>query len=409
MNNIRYERVKIGDLTAYPGNARTHNLDVIKESLQTHGQYRPLVVQESTGYVLAGNGTREAAASLGWEHIDIGVVDVDDDQARRIVLVDNRSNDLAGYDDQALADLLTEVEGELTGTGFTDDDLNSLLATLGPGGFSHDELGMVIKVPTDPTTKTGDLIEMGPHLLYCGDCHMWSAMLQQDEVAYERADMIWTDPPYLIAYQTGLSQDEAKKLHRRTDGKEVANEDMSPEMAYKFRMDTALLVYNMLKAGGVYYMHVPPGPDQAMWIHAMELNHLLPRQVIQWVKDQFVFGRSDYHYRSEPILYGWREGAAHQWNGGRSQDSVWEFDRPKRSKDHPTIKPVELAMKAIENSSTPGEVVLDPFAGSGTILPACMQTGRRALMLELDPGYCDVIVERWERLTGEPITRRSWK
>lgn len=400
---IERKRISIADLRPYPGNARRGNLDVIKESLQAHGQYRAIVVQESTGYVLAGNHTMLAAKELGMDALDCDVYDCDDEQAKRIVLVDNRSNDLAEYDNQALADLLTELDS-LEGTGFTDQDLNSLLASLGPGHFSHDELNMVIKVPVNPVTKPGDYIQLGPHELYCTDAVdpdntvLWN--FQQAE-----CDAVWTDPPYLISYQVDMTPEEARARHRRTDGKEITNESMSEDDAIQFRIAAAKLIDRSLKPGGPFYVFVPPGPDQADWINALTMVGIRPRQVLQWVKDQFVFGRSDYHYRSEPILYGWKTGEAHVWEGDRSQDTVWECDRPKRSKDHPTIKPVDLAIKAIENSTRAGDTIFDPFAGSGTILTACMQTGRRAVMCEIDPAYCDVIIERYERLSGEKAKR----
>lgn len=397
-SKIRSARVKVEDLKTYPGNARRGDLDVIKESLETHGQYRSIVVQESTGYVLAGNHTWMGMKDLGWDECDVDFIDVDEDQARKIVVVDNRSNDLAEYDNQALADLLSEMD-TLEGTGFNDKSLAELLASLGPGGFKKAELDMVIKLPPEAVTQRGEVIRMGAHWLFCCD----SLNTELDVTA----DMVWTDPPYLIEYQVDLTPEEAQQLHRRTDGKEIANEKLTPTEAYAFRNAAAALIKRSLGVGDSYYLFVPPGPDQADWINALDANDLRPHQILQWVKDQFVFGRSDYHYRSEPILYGWKPGAAHDFYGGRGHDSVWEFDRPKRSADHPTIKPVELAIRAVENSSSKGQVVFDPFAGSGTILTACMQTGRRAVMAEIDPCYCDVIIERYERLSGEKVIRNA--
>lgn len=394
---IRYDRVPIDSVRPYPGNARRGSIPAIRESLRIHGQYRPIVVQESSTEILAGNHTWLAAKAEGWESIDIGIVDVDDEQARKIVLADNRTNDLAVYDDQALADLLAELD-TLDGTAFDQASVDALLATLGPGGFKKAELEQVIKLPNNPRTRPGEVITLGAHKLYCDDFMLVGSCCE--------ADMVWTDPPYGVAY-FNTTEDHMASENHRTDGKGIANEDLSPEELYRFRHSTASALHSILRPGGAYYLHVAPGPDQAYWINALETHNLKPRQVLQWIKDQFVFGRSDYHYRNESILYGWRDGSAHKWNGGRSQDSVWEYDRPKRSKDHPTIKPVELAIRAIENSSEQGDTVFDPFAGSGTILVAAMQTGRRAVMVEIDPAYCDVIIERYERLTGEEVRREE--
>lgn len=396
MPKIVRKTLHIDDVRPYPGNARKGDIEVIKESLTENGQYRALPVQESTGYVLAGNHTWQAMKELGYETFEADVGDFDDDQARRIVLVDNRSNDLAEYDDQALADLLSEMDS-YEGTGFDDDAVNDLLASLGPGGFKKSELDMVMSLPETAITEKGEKIIMGPHTLYCQD--------SLTAVFFDNMDMVWTDPPYLISYQMDLSPEEAEQLHRRTDGKQITNEKLTQAESYAFRNSFAKLIADVLAPGASYYIFVPPGADQAYWINALDSHNLAPRQVLQWIKDQFVFGRSDYHYRNEPILYGWQPGAAHLFEGGRGQDSVWEYDRPKRSKDHPTIKPVELAIRAIENSTKPGAVVFDPFAGSGTILRACMQTGRRAVMIEVDPAYCDVIIESYERLTGEKAER----
>lgn len=387
--------VPIDSLKPFPGNARRGDVEAIRESLRTHGQYKPIIVQESTGYILAGNHTWEAAREEAYPTIWATFIDVDDTQAKQIVLVDNRTNDLAVYDDRALADLLDELDS-LEGTGFDRESVDSLLATLGPGGFSKKEKERVIDPPADPVTKLGDVIRLGIHQLYCADAL---------EIQVGEADMAWTDPPYMVSYQTGLSREEATALHRRIDGKEITNEDLQGEEADAWAWRMADVLRRTLRPGGVYYVHAPPGPDVVRFIEALNGQKLPVRQVLQWVKDRFVFGRSDYHYRSEPMLYGWREGAAHYWCGDRDQDSVWEVKRPKASKAHPTMKPVELAERAIANSSAPGDTVFDPFAGSGTVLVAAMEMGRRAVMVEIDPAYCDVIVERWERLTGQVAER----
>ena len=162
-------------------------------------------------------------------------------------------------------------------------------------------------------------------------------------------------------------------------------------------------IRDVLKPGGVFYTFAPPGVDELRFRDGLRMARLQMRQVILWVKDRFVFGRSDYHWRHELLMYGWRDGAGHYFAGGRTQDTLWEYDRPASSKLHPTQKPVELLERAITNSSRPGEVVVDLFAGSGSTLIACASAGRRALLMENDLAYCDCIVERWETLTGEKV------
>ena len=398
MAEIRYDKAKLTDLQGYPGNARRGDVAAIVESLKAHGQYRPIVVQESTGYVLAGNHTMLAAKELGWDELDVGYVDVDDEQARKIVVVDNRTNDLAVYDDQALADLLGDME-TLDGSGFDQDEFDSLLATLGPGGFRRGEANKVIDPPDEPVTKLGDVIELGPHRLYCGDS------LEFDGVA--DADMVWTDPPYMVEYQVQRHPSQLYLSRFRQDGKGIEGEKLKGDAADDFAAHAMEAVHRALRPGGVFYVCAPPGQDDLRFRLGLMTAGLEIRQVLIWVKDKFVFGRYDYHYRHETILHGWRDGAAHFFIDDHTQDSVWEIERPKTSKAHPTMKPVELAARCIRNSSTEGDTVFDPFAGSGTVMAAAMQEGRRALMVELDPGYCDVVVERYERLSGQPVVRKG--
>jgi DNA modification methylase len=190
--------------------------------------------------------------------------------------------------------------------------------------------------------------------------------------------------------------------HRRTDGLEVANdqpEDIPALLAATFG-------HAPLKPGGAFYVASPSSGDVLPAFYSALAESGMPvRQQLIWVKDVFVMGRHDYHYRHEPILYGWKEGAAHDFGGGRSQDTVWEIARPRRSESHPTMKPVELVARALANSSSTGDVVYEPFAGSGSTIIAAEQTGRRCVALEIDPHYAQVAVERWASFTGREPAR----
>jgi len=219
-------------------------------------------------------------------------------------------------------------------------------------------------------------------------------------VGNEQADLLWTDPPYGVAYQTKLSVEEAVARHRRTDGKEVSNDDMRPEESQAFLTSVFRLAAERMKAGAAFYICAPSGDMELHFRLALRDAKLDLRQAIVWVKDAFVMGRHDYHYRHETLLYGWVGGAAHTFNGGRTLDTVWEIPRPRESKDHPTMKPVALIEPGLRNSSLPGALVLDPFAGSGSTLVAAETLGRRAYLMEIDPRYCDVILSRWETFTG---------
>jgi site-specific DNA-methyltransferase (adenine-specific) len=201
-----------------------------------------------------------------------------------------------------------------------------------------------------------------------------------------------------VAYQTKLSTEEAVARHRRNDGLEVSNDALGIEGTKALLI--AALRPEYLKPGGCFYVASPSGDMELHFRLALEAAGLLLREVIVWVKDVFVMGRQDYHWRHESVLYGWRDGAAHYFGGGRSQDTVWEIARPRRSETHPTMKPVELVARAITNSSVTGGLVFDPFIGSGTTIIAAEQTGRRCAAIELDPRYVQVTIERWEAFTG---------
>ena len=248
----------------------------------------------------------------------------------------------------------------------------------------------------EPIVRRGELYALGDHRLLCGDATDPADVRRVFGDATE-ADLMWTDPPYGVAYQTKLSTEEAVARHRRTDGLEVTNdqpEDIPALLASAFG-------HAPLRAGGAFYVASPSSGDVLpVFYAALAGAGMAVRQQLVWVKDVFVMGRHDYHYSHEPILYGWKEGAAHYFGGGRAQDTVWEIPRPKRSESHPTMKPVELVARALTNSSRPGDLVYEPFAGSGTTIIAAEQTRRRCVALEIDPRYAQVVIERWQAFAG---------
>jgi len=217
---------------------------------------------------------------------------------------------------------------------------------------------------------------------------------------------VFTDPPYGVDVQErDLKQAEVRG--RRKDGKGVANDNLSLEDLSILLNDALGLAYAQTKPGGAWYVCSPPGDLMIMFGTVLNTLPKVNRHSLVWVKDQFVMGRADYHYRHETMFYGWKEGAAHTWNSDRKQDSVWEIPRPRRSPEHPTMKPLELVERAIRNSSVKGETVLDPFGGSGTTVVAAARLGRVGRCIEVDPSYVDVIVARLEAETGETATRVS--
>jgi DNA modification methylase len=270
--------------------------------------------------------------------------------------------------------------------------------SLRPGLVDPDE---VPDIPDEPKVRRGELYALGDHRLLCGDATN-DADVRRVIGEATHADILWTDPPYGVAYQTKLSTEEAVARRRRTDGLEVTNdlpEDIPALLAATFNLAP-------LRAGGAFYVASPSsGEVLPVFYAALAQSGMAVREQLIWVKDVFVMGRQDYHWRHEPILYGWKEGAGHEWHGGRQQDTVWEIPRPRRSESHPTMKPVELVARGLANSSRPGDLVYEPFAGSGRTIIAAEQTGRRCVALEIDPRYAQVAIDRWETFTGRSSER----
>jgi DNA modification methylase len=382
--SLTVKAAPIDTLALDPRNARKHgrrNLDAIRASLAEFGQRRPLVVMGDMT-VIAGNGTLEAARDLGWSEIDVTVVPSDwtPEQARAYALADNRTAELATWDEEVLLEALTELDlagWDVDALGF--DPPDSLT------GVIEDEAP---EPPEDPVTKVGNVWNLGEHRLLCGDST--DAAQVSRLMASVTARMMFTDPPWNVAIGS-----DSNPRHRQRAG--LANDDLPPEEFQAF-LD-AFIEAARPHVGGDVYCVLGASEWPRLDATLRDQGYHWSATVI-WVKDQFVLGRSKYHRRYEPIWYGWHGSSASSFGSRRDLDDVWEIPRPRKSEDHPTMKPVEVPARAISYSSRKGEVVLDPFLGSGTTLIASEQLGRVCYGLELDPGYCDVIVKRWEKLTG---------
>jgi DNA modification methylase len=351
-------------------------------------------VTDDRGVIVVGHTRYKAALKLGLVEVPVHVADgLTSEQARAYRLADNQTATLATWDDDALvAELLALRDGgfDLDLTGFAPDDLDRLL------GADDDAAGRgdpddVPEPPGEPTTRPGDLWLLGKHRLVCGDAADPAAYAQLLDGA--QADLLLTDPPYGVSYVGGTA-----------DAMTLANDDLAPEDYDPFLARTLAAAARVLKPGaGFYVWHADL--HGATVRGAADRAGLPLRQVLVWVKSAFALGRSDYHWQHEPCLYGWQPGAPHQWHGGRAQGTTLCFDKPARNTEHPTMKPVALFRRLVENSCPPGGVVLDPFAGSGTSLIAAEEAGRAAALLELDPRYCGVIVRRYEAFTGKTAER----
>lgn len=379
--------VSIDSVEPHPRNPRIGDVEAVAASLARFGQQKPIVVQASTRYVVAGNHLVRAAQSLGWTEIAANVVELDDATATAYMLADNRTSDLGGYDDALLAAILAEAAAadNLAATGYDADDVAALVAAAGLAETRDVDACPDLPTPTEVHVRPGELFELGRHRLLVGDAT--SAADVGRLVAGASVDLLVTDPPYGIAY-TGKTRQALT----------IVNDDLG-EAGTRQLVGEALRAAP-LRPGGAFYVFAPGGPLHLAFLLAIRDAGLAVHQTVVWVKDRFVLGHADYHARHEPILYGWRPGAAHHFVGDRTQDTIWEVPRPARSAEHPTMKPVALIERAIRNSSRPGETVYDAFSGSGTTLIAAEITGRTALAMEIDPRYAQVALERWAALTN---------
>ncbi len=384
--------VPLSSVELHPHNPRQGNVAAIEASLARFGQQKPIVVQASTHRVVAGNHLVRAARSLGWTEIAANVVELDDATATAFLLTDNRSSDLGGYDDALLAAILAEQAafGNLDATGYNADDVAALVAAAGLVDARDVDACPELPSPGALYVRSGDCWALGPHRLVVGDATDPDAVRRVTDGT--PVDLVWTDPPYGVSY-----------VGKTAAGLRIVNDNLGEDGTR--RLVAAALQLAPLRLGGAFYVAAPAGPLHLAFLLAVGDAGLRVRQTLVWVKDRFVLGRSDYHARHEPILYGWRPGAAHHFVDDRTQDTVWEIARPARSAEHPTMKPVALVERAIRNSSRPGETVYDPFAGSGTTLIAAEVAGRTCRAIEIDPRYAQVIVVRWEALAGRRATR----
>ncbi|QXN95263.1 DNA modification methylase [Nocardia iowensis] len=391
---MRFDTLAVDRLRTFEGNPRRGNVDAIAQSLEVTGQYRPVVVNEGTLTgrtleVLAGNHTLLAARQLGWEELAVGIIDVDEQTARRIVAADNRTADLGDYDHTALFGLLDGLD-DLAGTGYSTEDFDKLVAEIIPRE-THTDPDDAPDLPDDPTSAPGDIWQLGPHRLVVGDATDYAVV--EALMDGEQADCVWTDPPYGVDY-VGKTKDAL-----RIQGDAVA--DLDELLAGAF----ASMVAVARPGAPVYVAHADS--ERLRFETTLREAGVLVRQNLVWVKNTIVMGRSDYHYKHEPILYGFVPGGqgrlgrgGDRWHGDNAQSTTFEFDKPSANRDHPTMKPVALIEAMLANSLRPGGLVLDLFGGSGSTLIAAHQHGSNARLAELDPRYADVICRRFQEHTG---------
>ena len=393
MAKIIVEYVHISELKEWPDNPRRHDVEAIRKSMERFGVRWPIIVNRQRMQVEAGHGRLKALRELGETQVPVIFVDDDEVTAKAFSIADNRTQELTEWDEAGLVDILTELKaaGELEPTAFFVDDLNELLRQLGrfEGETFDVEAAMEAAPDQVANTKPGDIWQLGRHRLMCGDSR--KAKDIERLMAGERARLVVTDPPYGVAYDGSGSNPRWPK-----DGSIIANDDLGKD---QFAFWVAAFTTVARVVSGDVYIFAPSGPLNMVLAEAIQKAGIEHHQWLIWCKNRFVLGRSHYHYRHEHIFYGWHRESS--WNGSREEDSVWECPNPMNSPEHPTMKPVELIIKAFKNSSKEKDGVLDPFLGSGTTIIAAEQTGRICFGMEIVPHYCDVAIARWEAYTGE--------
>ena len=402
--SLTVEEVAIDLLRPDPANPRRigdDELDSLERSIRGFGFVAPVLARREDGTVIGGHQRLVAARRLGLATVPVTYLDLSIEQARLLNLALNKIS--GSWDDALLARLLADLQTspniDLTLSGFGEDEVRDLLRSLETREKKErvedfDLDSALEDAAREPRSKPGDLWVLGEHRLLCGDA------TQPEDVEKllgdRQASMAFTEPPSNVSLGDHGGQQRGARKRR------IANDSMDP-----IAWETFVRAWgrNLLTGvdGALYVCMSSKEMPLVSRVLAEEGGHW--SDTLIWHKDRFVLGRADYQRAYEPIWFGWREGASHHWCGDRDQDDVWEINRPSDAPLHPTMKPLPLMERAIANSSEPGGLVLDSFAGSGSTLIACERTGRRCAALELDPRYVDVVLARWERFSGSVAER----
>jgi DNA modification methylase len=381
---------KTDELIPYARNSRTHSDEQVAQiaaSIKEWGWTTPVLIDESGG-IIAGHGRVMAARKLGIEEVPtMTATGWTKAQKAAYVLADNQLPQNAGWNMDMLKVEMMDLDSDgfdLNLIGFDGDMVANLLNDPEEGLTDPDA---VPDVPDDPVTVEGDVWLLGDHRLMCGDSTSIDAV--ERLCGEHMADMWLTDPPYNVAYE-GKTKDALK----------IQNDEMGDDQFRQFLRDAYLAADAVMKAGAVFYIWHADSEGYNFRGAAHDMGWQI-RQCLIWKKQTMVMGRQDYHWKHEPCLYGWKDGAGHLWATDRKQTTILDFDRPSRSTEHPTMKPVELFEYQMLNNTKGGDLILDSFGGSGTTMIAAEKNGRHSRLMELDPKYCDVIIKRWCEYTGK--------
>lgn len=392
---MKFEKMKLSELHPAEYNPRVElksgmeEYEKLKQSILEFGFVDPPIFNKRTGNLVGGHQRVSVAKDLGIGEIEVSIVDlpIEKEKALNIAL-----NKISGqWDEDKLALLLNELdENELNISGFTDKEIQEVIDQYDMRLDLETEAiddGFEFELPEKPKAALGDIYQLGRHRLMCGDSTNKAHIeLLMDG---EKADLLITDPPYNVNYE-GKTEAALK----------IKNDNKTASEFYDFLRSAFSSVYDNLKEGASFYVWYASS-EVINFVNSLVDSQFMVKQELIWLKNSFVLGRQDYHWQHEPCLYGWKKDGSHRWYGDRKQTTVLDFDKPIANKEHPTMKPIPLFDYQIKNSSKKGDKILDIFGGSGTTMIACEQNDRQAYLMELDPKYVDVIINRWEEFTGK--------
>lgn len=384
----RFEKVDIDKLVPYARNARTHSKEQIlqlRASLREFGFVNPVIVDKDLN-VIAGHGRILAAKEEGITEVPCVFVEyLTEAQKRAYIIADNRLALNAGWDAEMLSVEIADLQGvdfDISLLGFDDAELNKLMGGLEE--VKDDDFDVDAELEKPSITKNGDIWILGNHRLICGDSTKADTFISLMDG--KQANLVVTDPPYNVNYEG-------------TAGK-IKNDNMGNEAFYSFLLEAFKNTEAaMAKDASIYVFHADT--EGLNFRKAFSEAGFYLSGTCIWRKQSLVLGRSPYQWQHEPVLFGWKKSGKHNWYADRKQTTVWEFEKPKKNVDHPTMKPVALVAYPILNSSLSNCIVLDPFGGSGSTLIACEQTDRRCYTIELDEKYCDVTIKRYIEHVGK--------
>ena len=354
----------------------------LKRSIEQFGYVEPVIWNKATGRVVGGHQRLKVLMDLGLTEVDCVVVDLPEDKEKALNIALNKIS--GDWDKEKLALLITDLQGadfDVSLTGFDPAEIDDLFKD--SRKVKDDDFDVDAELQKPTITKVGDIWQLGRHRLICGDST--KAETYELLMGSTKANLIITDPPYNVNYEGSAGK--------------IKNDNMADDAFYNFLLDAYTQMHSaMADDASIYVFHADT--EGLNFRRAFADAGFYLSGCCIWKKQSLVLGRSPYQWQHEPCLYGWKKNGKHQWYTGRKETTIWEFDKPKKNGDHPTMKPIPLLAYPIENSSLSNSVVLDPFGGSGSTLVACEQTDRICYTIELDEKFCDVIVKRYIEQVG---------